>query len=104
MRGQCSDDYCNTLVPLSESETMDVRNGHQATAPPEAPPVGPHPTDPWRDAKGRYLPGNPGGPGNPHVREMARLKARLREQTPDGAFDLLRQRWYDLAFAGNFPA
>ena len=43
------------------------------------------------------MPGNPGGPGNPHVREMARLKRLLREQTADSDFLALRQQFFDLA-------
>src|SRR5262245_11124238 len=30
--------------------------------------------DPGRDARGRFQKGNPGGPGNPHAREMARMR------------------------------
>ena len=79
---------------------MSVVNG-QETAAPEAPGKGRYP---WHDEKGRWMAGNPGGPGNPHVREMARLKTRLREQTPDYALDLLLQKFYDLAFQGYWPA
>lgn len=32
-----------------------------------------------RDARGRFAPGNPGGPGNPHARQVARLRAALLE-------------------------
>jgi len=30
-----------------------------------------------RDASGRFADGNPGGPGNPHVRAVGRLRAEL---------------------------
>src|SRR5262245_25606830 len=79
---------------------MEEMNG-QETAAPQAPGQGRHQ---WHDEKGRWLPGNPGGPGNPHVREMARLKRMMREETPDGNFKLLLQGFYDLALQRYWPA
>jgi hypothetical protein len=60
--------------------------------------------DPWRDHRGRFLPGNPGGPGNPHVRELARLRALWREMTPDVVFESLQGALLGKALAGHFPA
>src|SRR5262245_33959247 len=80
---------------------MNVMKGHTTEAPTEAPGKGRYP---WHDEKGRWLPGNPGGPGNPHVREMARLKRIFREETPDCNFKLLLQGFYDLALQRYWPA
>jgi hypothetical protein len=46
-----------------------ARNGHQ-----------PQPAEEnGRDARGRFAPGNVGGPGNPYARQTARLRAALLE-------------------------
>jgi hypothetical protein len=36
-----------------------------------------HADKPPRDAKGRFAPGNPGGPGNPFARQVAKLRSAL---------------------------
>jgi hypothetical protein len=61
-------------------------------------------TDPWRDEKGRFLPGNPGGPGNPHVREMARLRAEWRQATPGAVLKTVQGHLLGLALKGSLPA
>ncbi len=44
-----------------------------------------------RDATGRFLPGNPGGPGNPHGGQVSRLRARLVEAVnPEDFAEILR--------------
>lgn len=43
-----------------------------------------HPTKTDRDQRGRFLPGNPGGPGNPHAGKVARLRTAMLEAiTPE---------------------
>jgi hypothetical protein len=59
---------------------------------------------PGRDARGRFAPGNPGGPGNPFARQTAQLRKVLLEVvTPEEmrqvAFTLLLR-----AKTGNLPA
>src|SRR5262245_55930760 len=76
---------------------MAGKNGHRTTAAPKPP-------DPWRDAAGRYLPGNPGGPGNPHVREMARWRAEIRRLTPRGVFEMAVHSLQSRAMAGHYPS
>src|SRR5215218_7772218 len=60
--------------------------------------------DPWRDEKGRYLPGNPGGPGNPMAREMARVRALLAQRVDDRVLDLVVAQLIDLCSKGHFGA
>src|SRR5688500_9887718 len=62
------------------------------------------PRDPWRDEKGRYLPGNPGGPGNPMAREMARVRLLLARRVSDEVFDQVVQQLVLLALKGNLGA
>lgn len=43
-----------------------------------------------RDERGRFLPGNPGGPGNPHARQVAQLRAALLEAvTPEDVREII---------------
>src|SRR5262245_17049261 len=68
-----------------------------------APPL--HAASPLaRDGRGRFAPGNAGGPGNPNAREMARLRALMRECTPDDVFTALFGRLVGLALKGHYPA
>src|SRR5262245_48925532 len=80
---------------------MSVMNGHPPEAPPEAPGKE---RDEWRDEKGRYLLGNPGGPGNPVARELARLRQRLRERLTDAMFDDVVLELYGLCRKGSLGA
>ena len=44
-----------------------------------------------RDERGRFLPGNGGGPGNPHGGQVARLRAALLDQvSEDDLRDIVR--------------
>src|SRR5437588_12016801 len=55
-----------------------------ATSPPAAPADD-------RDATGRFAPGNPGGPGNPYARQVARLRsAMLAAITEDDIQEIVR--------------
>ncbi len=42
-------------------------------------------SDSYRDNRGRFLPGCAGGPGNPHSRQIGRLKAALHEALSEDA-------------------
>ena len=39
--------------------------------------------DNGRDASGRFVAGNPGGPGNPHARQVGQLRSALIEAVTD---------------------
>jgi hypothetical protein len=64
----------------------------------------PKPRDPWRNVKGQYLPGNPGGPGNPYVRELARWRMEIRRLTPRPMFELAVAKLQAKAIAGHYPS
>src|SRR5262249_13271318 len=83
---------------------MAVSTPPHTTAPPETPPLVPPPRDPWRDQLGRYLPGNPGGPGNPAAREMAALRAYLRAFITKEMFDHVLTTLWSLSVKGNVGA
>jgi hypothetical protein len=71
-----------------------TRTSHTDKSPRPAPP---------RDAKGRFAPGNPGGPGNPFARQVAKLRSALVNRVTEAdmvriAEDLMvRARMGDLA-------
>ena len=45
-----------------------------------------------RDTRGRFVPGNPGGPGNPNVRRLHEYQAAIRAAvTPERLMVLMRQ-------------
>ena len=61
--------------------------GAQSAAAP-APPQTEPPRKYWdRNENGRFLPGNRGGTGNPHAREVARLRERLILKLSDADLD-----------------
>jgi len=43
-----------------------------------------------RNSKGQFAKGNPGGPGNPYARHVARLRASLIEAVGDGLKDIVQ--------------
>lgn len=55
----------------------------------------------WRDARGRFIKGNPGGPGNPHVRRTARLRSAILESISDDDFRTVVARLVKLAKGGG---
>jgi len=57
-----------------------------------------------RDARGRFLPGNSGGPGNPHARATSRLRARLLARVSDADFDAVIDALVRQAKAGDLAA
>jgi hypothetical protein len=79
---------------------MAGKNGHGKKAAADAP----KPRDPWHGEKGHWLPGNPGGPGNPYVRELARWRMEIRRLTPRGVFEMAVARLHAKAIAGHYPS
>ena len=57
-----------------------------------------------RDRAGRFAVGNPGGPGNPHVRVMAELRAEINAEATPERVRLIMRKLFDLALEGNVPA
>src|SRR6478735_5679239 len=57
-----------------------------------------------RDAKGRFLPGNGGGPGNPFARRTAAVRKRLLERVTDDDVDQLVDALLARAKSGDVPA
>ena len=57
-----------------------------------------------RNAKGQFVEGNTGGPGNPHGRSVARIKRRLLEACTDERMDRLTDKLFELAEQGDVQA
>lgn len=45
-----------------------------------------------RDARGRFVKGNPGGPGNPHIRRLSRLRSIFLDAISDEDFHVIAVR------------
>jgi hypothetical protein len=58
----------------------------------------------YRDGGGRFVKGCPGGPGNPYVRQVARLKSALYEALTQDDIRAVVQRMRDKALAGDVAA
>jgi hypothetical protein len=54
-----------------------------------------------RDEKGRFLPGNKGGPGNPYVRETARLRSLIHDAVSDEDLKAVIARLVETAKQGG---
>ena len=54
-----------------------------------------------RDDKSRFLPGNPGGPGNPHVRNVAAWRTALADSVSVDDISQVMERLIDAAKAGK---
>ena len=54
-----------------------------------------------RDSKGRFLPGNPGGPGNPQARNVATWRKALADAVSADDVTQVAQRLTDAAKAGE---
>src|SRR5262249_33648207 len=88
--------------PLAAAATLppQPRNGSSAQA--HHPNKPPQPTA-GRDAKGRFAKGNPGGPGNPFARQVAKLRAALIHKVTEADMEriaedlLVKARLGDLA-------
>jgi len=57
-----------------------------------------------RDTGGRFARGNPGGPGNPHLREVARLRRALLDGVTEADIREVVAVLLDKAKAGHLPA
>ncbi len=57
-----------------------------------------------RDALGRFTKGNRGGPGNPHARQVGRLRAALLTAVTDEDVAAIVHRLVQLALEGNVQA
>jgi hypothetical protein len=78
-----------------------------AAAPPEgpaAPAATPPPAAEGRDAGGRFVRGNKGGPGNPHARRVAELRSALLEAVTPERVRCLAERLYERALGGDTAA
>jgi hypothetical protein len=58
----------------------------------------------YRDTAGRFLKGNPGGPGNPYAKQVAALKAALFEALTREDIQAVVRRMIGEALAGNVAA
>ena len=57
-----------------------------------------------RDARGRFLPGNPGGPGNPHAKHTADFKAAILQALTPKDMGKIVTKLVTLACDGDVPA
>ena len=57
-----------------------------------------------RDAKGHFLPGNPGGPGNPYAKKVAKLRSAALEAVTAKDVQKIIKSLVVLALEGNVPA
>jgi len=57
-----------------------------------------------RDTGGRFTKGNPGGPGNPHAAQAARLRSALLEAVTTDDVEAIARRMVEEAKAGNVQA
>ena len=57
-----------------------------------------------RDEKGRFAPGNPGGPGNPHARKVGKLRSAMLNAVTEAELTAVIKKLVDLAKSGNVPA
>lgn len=57
-----------------------------------------------RDASGRFVRGNPGGPGNPHAGTVARLRSVLLDTVTEDDLRAVVRALVDEARSGNVPA
>jgi len=60
--------------------------------------------DGWRDEKGRFVKGNPGGPGNPYSRQVAELKRALFDAVTYEDIKRLAKALLKQALNGNVNA
>ena len=85
------------LTNGGNGERAPLTNGGNGESPPLAPAVngdGPKSVGApdVRDSSGRFVKGNPGGPGNPHIRRVARLRTILFDSISDDDFRLIVAR------------
>ena len=74
-----------------------ARNGHSASPTPNDTANG-------RDSRGRFAPGNAGGPGNPYNRRVAELRRIMLEEISDDKLRSIIQMLLSKAEAGDLAA
>lgn len=57
-----------------------------------------------RDTKGRFIRGNPGGPGNPFTRKIANLRSALIKEFTDSTMELIAAKLLAKALSGDLAA
>ena len=57
-----------------------------------------------RDSQGRFAPGNPGGPGNPHAAQVSRLRSALLAAVSEEDIRAVTEKLIELAKAGDVRA
>jgi hypothetical protein len=57
-----------------------------------------------RDLLGKFMAGNPGGPGNPYNRQIAMFKRAIQSATTPEEARALTRKIYDMAMEGNLAA
>lgn len=60
--------------------------------------------DGGRDERGRFAPGNPGGPGNPHARTVNKLRTAMLKAVSEDDLTRIVKQLVKLAVEGNVPA
>ncbi len=53
---------------------------------------------------GRFLPGNPGGPGNPHAGQVARLRSVMLDAVTEDDLRAVTRKLVEMALAGDLKA
>jgi hypothetical protein len=90
------------LEPLFARLAAPLPNGGNGQPPPGVPSG--NGANGSRDARGRFLPGNPGGPGNPFARRVAAFRRALCESVTDQDFRDLAGRLLQEARRGDLAA
>ena len=67
--------------------------------------VKPTPNGPnGRDDRGRFAPGNVGGPGNPHAKQVGKLRSAMLKAVTEKDMRAVVMKLVELAKSGNVPA
>jgi hypothetical protein len=86
---------------------------HSARPQPQQPNISPDQTNaadnspppaPGRDARGRFAPGNPGGPGNPFARQVAKLRSALVHRVTEADMERIAEDLVVKARLGDLAA
>lgn len=57
-----------------------------------------------RDERGRFAPGNRGGPGNPHAKQTGKLRSAMLKAVTEKDMRDVVMKLVELAKSGNVPA
>jgi len=57
-----------------------------------------------RDTAGRFAPGNSGGPGNPHAKQVGSLRSAMLRAVSEEDMEAILGKLVALARSGNVPA